>query len=369
MTPKHIILFPTILFLFLFTSCQEDNALEVDKVGNDFLVLAPDETIHEYTNKTLTSSLKELTQLEESRGFTSFGRRADELYQEALNFHFDSPERLKSFVQKNNRYLQIIEDDNGELTFETRLYKSGTRYLANLDGIYKFDGMATKLFEEGSAQIVSEQIQYLYQMDENDFSAKKFKDEGMKFNTSRSELLQTEDVANNCGIKRSGSKTSGNKRVRILIEMYYTYTVAGNNEPYLNLKAWAQNRTLGIWFNTNYTINSLFNVSVDSKVSTNPWQRTHYALPRATTSGKRELTLSLISNASVHFGGYYAWADIAATSAALIECNKSIPCSHPGSDCARAPGSGSGTGGNPDPCDGVLCLNGSVCSNGTCVFE
>jgi hypothetical protein len=85
---------------------------------------------------------------EEINGYKSFGRICDELYSNTDPEEFRSIEEIKTFVALNSDYFQLIEEENGNLTFEKVLFKNPNRYLLNKDRMYKINRTVYKEFED-----------------------------------------------------------------------------------------------------------------------------------------------------------------------------------------------------------------------------
>jgi len=85
-----------------------------------------------------------------ANGFLSFGDLADMAYEEVAQYQDDykSVEEVRAAVAQHSDYLQIIQDENGEYSVETKLYESPTRYIVNEDLMYQVKDTLVKTLEE-----------------------------------------------------------------------------------------------------------------------------------------------------------------------------------------------------------------------------
>jgi len=90
---------------------------------------------------------EEKSEWEKSKGFEPFGLTADKFYQSIDPSRFRSIDEVKKFVKDNSKYLQLVEEENGELVLETVLGGSPFRYLANDDGIILVDNFLLKIYD------------------------------------------------------------------------------------------------------------------------------------------------------------------------------------------------------------------------------
>lgn len=93
------------------------------------------------------SSTEERKTYEESEGYKSFGRQCMEIYNNINPEEFKSMEEIKSFVAANSEYLQLIEEENGDLTLEIALFRNPNRYLLNKDRMFQVGNRVYKAFE------------------------------------------------------------------------------------------------------------------------------------------------------------------------------------------------------------------------------
>ena len=63
----------------------------------------------------------------------------EELYFRINPEEFKSVEQVKDFLASNSEYLQLIEDEDGELTLETLLFKNPNRYFINKDKMFQIN--------------------------------------------------------------------------------------------------------------------------------------------------------------------------------------------------------------------------------------
>jgi len=82
-------------------------------------------------------------------GFVSFGELADMAYDEVAQYQDDykSIEEVKAAIANHSDYLQLIQDEDGEYSVETKLYRSATRYIVNEDKMYQVKDTLVKTLE------------------------------------------------------------------------------------------------------------------------------------------------------------------------------------------------------------------------------
>jgi hypothetical protein len=89
----------------------------------------------------------ELIAYENSKGYKSVGRQADEFYQSIDFESFKSKEDILNFVNRNNKYLQIVEEAGGELAVEPILYSQKERFFVNEHNLFQIQDSIYKVLE------------------------------------------------------------------------------------------------------------------------------------------------------------------------------------------------------------------------------
>jgi len=168
--------FKAISFLFilgiLISSCEkeESSVTALPQPSTEVLSFDSKTSMRAQLEQTIKSNLQELRELEQSRGFRSFGRVADEAYERALDTNFGSKEEVEAYVAENSQYLQLIEDANGELMLERVMFNSPFRYLVNAEKIFTIKDNAFKVFNAGLASAPISELNSLKVLNEEGFA-------------------------------------------------------------------------------------------------------------------------------------------------------------------------------------------------------
>lgn len=99
---------------------------------------------------------------EESKGYMSFGRQCDEFYAKVDFDAFESIEEIKAFAASND-FIQLIEDENGEIILEKTLSANRDRYFINSDRLFQIGDFIYKIFEDGTASTHVDNLHKLVQ--------------------------------------------------------------------------------------------------------------------------------------------------------------------------------------------------------------
>lgn len=87
---------------------------------------------------------------EAQRGYQSIGSASERFYQTIDFESLQSEADFHQLVADHGDYLQLVEDEDGELTLETRYYNHPARYLINREGMVLVGDTVVKVFEEGT---------------------------------------------------------------------------------------------------------------------------------------------------------------------------------------------------------------------------
>jgi hypothetical protein len=144
------------LFCTILVSCNkfetlDDNTLKDNNQADEKILVFT--SFDEYVaarNSSLSMSISELKDFEKSKGFNSFGRKCDEYCLQIDPEKFKSLEEIKAYINKNSEFIQLIKDDEGELTLEPILYKSIDRYIINKGKMYQ---IANNVYKESCLRI------------------------------------------------------------------------------------------------------------------------------------------------------------------------------------------------------------------------
>lgn len=244
-----LILGTTFTTLFI-SSCSKDEVLNntKSKESDKILRFKDLNEYNEVQRSVLSMNSQVLKAYEESKGYISFGRLCDELYNSIDPLNFKSTEEVKEFVTKNSKYLQFVEDEKGELELETKFYNTAERYFFNNEKIFQIGDTVFKVFEEGTVKASFKDINIFKQVGDNI--------DCYKQDTRFVFIPNTKSVTKNyksttdlqypydCGNSVEFRSTNGNNRLKVEIESKlkgYTQTVCHFiQRPY--------KKTLGIWF-------------------------------------------------------------------------------------------------------------------------
>ncbi len=317
--------------------------------------------------KTVGLTLEELRAEEAAEGYLSFGRIADEIYEQALAADFSSLAELEAFVEENNDYLQLIVDENGEKEFVTQFYNNPFRYVMNKDRMFQVEGKAFKQFENGIASVAIQDIDALMEINTFSYEAK---NSNIEFTLDKKTSVQKKTYANknamNCGDHAIQIITNGSHRTKVEIAVVNQELNPGS----VNINGYwlvrPQRKRFGIWWNVKKYIRGYVNMAVDYSFGVG-WNTADIITSVDAYNAFKWEGYSGIAigqaPAQSHFDGYFAFGDTGSTSpAAEVQCNKSTVCVGPGpvfpSLCPEAnpaPPAGGGTGGgNGGGNDGCL---------------
>jgi hypothetical protein len=278
-------IFISLLFtILLLNSCSEKvESPVVTSNTNDRLVFNSSKDLVTTISKTLSMSLIELKEMEEAKGFKSFGRECDEIYSKIVVENFKSKDELLKFVNDNGKYIQLIVE-NGDTSIETRYNTSVYRYIMNSDKMYQVDKIVFKELENGVVSTSINNIEELKNInDDNVLSFQSNSNFHVILNTSKSLLKSTNGT---CG-DYSEFSTNGNERVvlKLSSEVFYDYPLGVPYQSYLQFhyQSYAQKRTLGIWITAGRTITANFDATMQFEN-----HKVRFVVPNAVYDGKVE---------------------------------------------------------------------------------
>ncbi len=313
--------------------------------------------------RTLNFTLEQLKAEEEAKGYVSFGRMADEIYEQALTEDFGSFAELEIFVENNSDYLQIIVGEDGEKVLETRFYNNLFRYVMNKDRMYQIEKKVFKRFENGVANVAIQDMDELMKINTFNYESK---NANIEFATIKNNLVQktysNKNAVIDCGPAAGTSVTNGNQRTELGLSTYYD-----NGKVIIHCTVTAKKKLpwpLG-WVKVSRYMRAYVDVAVDYYTEFGG-PITHYlnaSLDNYDT--KKWSAVEYIDTnfpaQSVEFKAYFAFGDTGSTDpAAELECNKDLVCPvgpGPVLYCPNPnppsggfpPGGGSGTGTGEAP--------------------
>jgi hypothetical protein len=258
-----------ILAAVIFYACKKENELQTNTSileksdSNPIRSFASFDELNAEVEKTLTFTYDELVTYEKLINFNSFGKLAEQammpILQEVEAQTINSTKLAKA-LNTNSEYLQIVTDDEGEQSFETKYYKSSYRYIMNRDNMFRVeDTIYFKVFEGGHVSCHADYYSQLLNLSESDFSLLEDNDIFTVFKYS--------DVNRSYyGWSVEKIATSGNERVKVLLYISATYktnpdgtrTVTGQ----FRICTTPQVRALWIWWPTKHTITNSMHANI-----------------------------------------------------------------------------------------------------------
>ncbi|MBQ9471136.1 MAG: hypothetical protein IJU72_09335 [Bacteroidales bacterium] len=87
---------------------------------------------------------------EAQRGYISIGSESERFYESVDFDSYNDAADFHQLVADNSDLLQLVVDEDSELTLETRFHSHPARYLINRDGLAIIGDTAAKVFENGT---------------------------------------------------------------------------------------------------------------------------------------------------------------------------------------------------------------------------
>lgn len=245
---KHLIYIVALISITL--SCSKEESILIENKPSVEIPILKFSSANEFdsiVSELVKLSEVELKAYEEAKGYMSFGRKAEEFYRSIRIEDFKTTDDIMSFVEANSQYLQLIKDEDGELTLETKFYKRSDRYLLNEDMMYQVGDTIVKVLEQGVALASVNDINVSYLKEINISTI----DQGgnIKFVPNDNNDLMLKSYENNCGVSHEWNSTNGNDRTKLIIEV---------TRPWETVKchflARPYKKTLRIWFQCSRTM-------------------------------------------------------------------------------------------------------------------
>lgn len=241
---KRTITFCLCFSLFFFNSCSKEDGLTIPtKTLQNIPTYSDESTLNDETQKILSLNKEERDKLETQKNYKSFGSICDDIYYSIELKKFKNIEEIKDFVSRNSEHLQLIPDQNGEYTLETKCYNNIYRYMINENQELIVGNI---LFKVSGEEIINPKT--------NEVHASLSKTD--KFRLFTKEAIQTTYNVNNSNkggcqvaqhfynyLDRSGDRT------------VFDLTVStSSNALNFNYRIQPYKRTMGVWFQCNRTI-------------------------------------------------------------------------------------------------------------------
>lgn len=324
-----------LVFVIVNASCSKE---QVKSTGSSMVmpvqgILVFDDFDHMMETIQLVNEMdrSDLLMFEEQMAYTSFGRVADDIYLVIVpqdTFCYDS---LLIYVQNNDAYIYLAEDENDWQSLEARFDICPQYYIMNLNRMYIVGDSVYKVFDEGL--LITSTENYLEMIgiaDEDLVLYLEYPEYFFIANFQSSKKKGTKDNAYNAGTNpkpASRKATTGNRRttirLKILPKGYNSYTQVFSRT--VTCKARSYRRVLGVWFHSKSTLSVSFRFRLDYIGTDNDQKLVKIVLPpliqdkKATAVYKFETKFQ-----NDHFGGLDAWAKTPETDYARIQINPEI---------------------------------------------
>ncbi|MBP7509352.1 MAG: hypothetical protein KA807_16180 [Prolixibacteraceae bacterium] len=160
---KNVIYFFLSAIILVFSSCKDE--LIVEKICDPEILYFRD--MDEYKSemdKVLNMTSEERDVWQQERGFKSFGIAAERFYKSIDQEKFKSIDEFKQFVNKNSKYIQLIEE-NGDYILETQFYNNPGRYFMNEEGMFQIGENVYRIVKSGTFYCRVEDYELLKDID------------------------------------------------------------------------------------------------------------------------------------------------------------------------------------------------------------
>ena len=254
------VLFTTVLLsiMFAFIACNKDD-LNLSN-GKVILTFSSIEDVSEKLANVITMSSDELRDYEESKGYISYGRKCEEIFQSVDFDSFQTQDEIFEFVAENSDYLELVTDQNGDVYLETKLRNNEYRYIVNEDKMYVINDRVYKVFNEGEISTKIENREALSNIivfdEQNSKVNSSFQFHPTNILSSSVNIIDGASLKSTsalCGRSDVDRATNGRDRTKIEIDLKDKYQGSkyivyhkGLIRPY--------KRTLGIWYWCSRTI-------------------------------------------------------------------------------------------------------------------
>jgi hypothetical protein len=208
---KNVLSILVIISLFLAVSCRDSDE-SLDYKCEMFYI--EDMTQLESSFEVLRMNNEERELWQKKVGFHSFEYEAEQFYYNIDQNQFSSIDEIKQFVNKHSDYLQLIEEDNGEYTMETKYYDSPYRYFLNKNAMFQIGKKVCKIYgkylisvgEERSDELKNASLEQALLIGEP---------------ISQIQTVQQKS-SSGCGDDVTVRKDNGNERIRLLLQCDYS---------------------------------------------------------------------------------------------------------------------------------------------------
>ncbi len=327
---KNLFVVALLSFLFVFSACDKNVLIPSNE--KDILTFNSVEDIDNEIIKLVDMSFDELVEYEKQKGYKSYGRECEEVYQ-SLNFDsFKTKEDIARFVDRNSDYLEIITDQYGDLYLETKLSNNKYRYILNKDKMYILNDSVRKVFNEGEISTKIENREKLSRIrefdDKNNIISSEFCFHPTKTISSSMEIVDessSKSPSSNCGRYAIDRETNNRDRTKIEIKLVESH-IGGQYRIYHDGIIRPYKRFLGVWCRCRRTISFQWKYTAYANIYG------HNFTAGENRSGKKKaykvesykqlffMSDEIIFDWDWYYLKYDCWGDTPSTDKAYVEC-------------------------------------------------
>ncbi|MCK9561290.1 MAG: hypothetical protein M0R02_01075 [Bacteroidales bacterium] len=286
-TNKHYFALIAVAFVTFFSSCNKQT--DIEPQFEKYLSFASVEEYNTTLSKVLEMPEEERLAWEKQQGFTSFVTVSNEMYETVAEKGL-TLEQLQQKIEPLSEYLMLEQEESGDYVLLHALESTPKRFLCNVNRIFKIENTLYKVFEDNIVMCNEKQYKTLLSLNETNYSAVIDDDFQLMFTESELKDDQYNVTLNGMTmvtpinsyrylLERRNDNGSNRTRIRVGFDVTriqdnkYNYRLTGplwgEAKPY--------KRVLGIWYETNRTINCEFKIIIDEYNTTNQeWIRKPY---------------------------------------------------------------------------------------------
>lgn len=382
-------------FLFLLTICaalvncsEADISAEPSEVSTEVLAFSSKAELQTYWDKVKALSSDELVAFEESNGFMSMQRKADQVMSELSEMNFGNEQEIEQYVRNNARFIRF-EGSDEERTI-VRVNKETTNHLiANERGVYQLEDKAFKLFNEGLISAPANAMNQLKELNEFSDGASRGLTIEYDYESDAKALKARGGHCNGMESHSFGSNGKNRTVTKIAWEIEFEL-LDYRQKLVLETQVSAYYRFARTWVPVRRTLTGYFKYSGAYNInlgSYTPVDRiSHRPVGVHDYRWLNKLVVTSTTNPLNWYGtkfyNYWGWGDSPSTATGYVACSATTACANnscvapPGNLCAfkTCPPGYRCSYGNcvlipNDPCQGVSCPNDKICRNGQCIDD
>lgn len=248
---------------FLFVGCKKDNAKSVDM---DKCISATDMLKFDSFDDIFDYIISDGGTIHNVRDFVSYAEYMEKEYLELdPENYFHSKEEMIQYAIENSDKYQLILGEDGEYTFETKMFDHDYKYVANKDGIFQVKDKIYKIIEGGLVYTSEIHIQELIDYIDN---GNRESNAVFSFILFDDNEISEKSYCAVCATSHNWTKYNGDNKLYFEIKLYLT-----NNNTKITYKHYAKpyhHNFLG-WFGCIRTITCSYNNQVVFKNAAGHW--------------------------------------------------------------------------------------------------